>query len=146
MALNPNALVSVAEAKAYLKVEHIYENSLIESLINSASDQIEYEKGTCIKAADITSETHGGEGDSFVVLRNYPINSITSVLINDESMALTNFTYVSSTGILTYAGLFPKGSVIKISYNAGYSVVPNRYKMWCLQLVSDYYEGRGGEL
>lgn len=147
MVLNPNALITVNEAKSYLKVEDTFENTLIESLINSASDKIEYDRSTCIKAKDIVDEVHSGEGDSFIVLRNYPINSLTSVSIGGQSIPINQFSYVSSTGILNYNGTFYKASGnIKVSYNAGYENIPGRYKLWCLQLVSDLYEGRGGDL
>lgn len=146
MALNPNALITVAEAKTYLKVENALENSLIETLINSATDTIEYDSNTCIKATDITDEVYNGEGDSFLVLRNHPVNSLSAVSINDETIPLESFNHAPGTGILVYKGTFPKGiGNVKVSYNAGHTTIPGRYKTWCLQLVSDYYEGRGGD-
>ena len=147
MTLNSNAIITVTDAKAFLKVENDLENSLIEMLINNASDQIEYERNTCIKAKDLVDEIYSGEGDSFIVLRNYPINSLTDVKIDGQSIPLTEFTYVSGTGTLHYNGTFPKGyGTVKVTYNAGYTNIPGRYRTWCLQLVSDYYEGRGGDL
>jgi uncharacterized phiE125 gp8 family phage protein len=146
--LNDNAIISLEEAKEYLKVEHDLENNLIEELINQASDIIEEQRGSCVVSKSIKHEPYLGGGDSLIVLNNYPVNDLTEVIVGDNSISLDNFTLESDRGIIHYRGKFPLNSLVKISYSAGYGsfTLPSRYKYQCLKIVSNVYEGRGGEL
>jgi uncharacterized phiE125 gp8 family phage protein len=145
--LSPNALITLAEAKRYLKVEHDLEDTLIEDFINSATEKIERRNNSIIKARDIVGEVHDGLGDKMLVLRNFPVNTLQSVEILGEDISISNFTINSAEGTIHRGSRFPnRDASVVVSYNAGYTVIPDRFKTWCYRLVSDMYEGRGGEV
>jgi uncharacterized phiE125 gp8 family phage protein len=149
VALNRNAIITLEEAKSYLKVEHDIEDSLIEGLINQASDQIEYDNNTCIVSQDFYDEPYDGTGDNFLILRNYPVNTIISVKIDNTEIPSSEYSVIGREGTLNFYRTLPPGpGRIKVFYNAGYprDRVPGRFKKWCTQIVSDLYEGRGGEI
>jgi uncharacterized phiE125 gp8 family phage protein len=138
-------LITLAEAKEYLKVQHSLEDDLITELIEQASDRLAEKRGILV-AKDFIDEEYNGGGDEFVILYHYPVNSITSVTVDGNEV---EYEVDKRLGFLYAEGSFPRGpGRLKITYNAGFSVdnVPPRYKRACMKLVSDYYEGRGGEL
>lgn len=145
MALSPNAFLTVQDVKDYLKIEHNFEDTLIENLINRATDFLEKKvlfRG--IKARSYT-ETYDGEGTAELFLNNYPVTSVTNVSIDGTVLNSTDYEVSKDTGIIRFYGLFPEGSSnVTVTYTAGYDPVPDVYISDCLDVVANLYENRSG--
>jgi hypothetical protein len=116
------------------------------------------------EAASYT-EYHNGECADKVVLKNIPVNSVTSVAVVDgtASAAVGSTTYTTDTlaGILGFrgpsgplawdlslpmgqGGRFPDGfRNVKVVYSGGYSTVPADLNHAMVELVSQMYRARG---
>ncbi len=91
MALAANAIVSLADVKAYLRITTSDDDSLLETLIDTASTRIEsYCDRKIIEQT--FRESYNANGQRTLRLRNYPVSSITR-LATGNKLAFT----VSST-------------------------------------------------
>jgi uncharacterized phiE125 gp8 family phage protein len=153
MALNANALTSLAFAKTYLKIPALETtlDSIVEFWINVASQRIETETRRKLKA-QATIEFQDGRNNNIIVLREYPANSITSLTIDsdgvftDPSDIIDPASYRitdSGNSLLLIDQLFPRGYCnIKVVYNAGYASVPSDLENAALWFVSYYHKMR----
>lgn len=153
MALNANALTSLAFAKTYLKIPALETtlDSIVEFWINVASQRIETETRRKLKA-QATTEFQDGRNNNIIVLREYPANSITSLTIDsdgvftDPSDIIDPASYRitdSGNSLLLIDQLFPRGYCnIKVVYNAGYASVPSDLENAALWFVSYYHKMR----
>lgn len=126
-----NDLVTFAMAKEYLKIDD--SQSIITGfLISAISDRVEAITGRNIKAADYT-EYKDGTGDSYIILNNYPVNTITSICIDTErafpagnNVASTDYYLNTATGIIELYHIYTTlgKKIIKVIYNAGFATVP----------------------
>jgi len=115
MALSDYALVTVAEAKVYLKINNSDSDAVLEALVETATRKTEDYCGTRWVSREI-AETHIGQGEKYLYLYRMPITEITSVTIDD--VAYTSYTERLSIGMLY--GLWEKLSEIVVTYTAGY--------------------------
>lgn len=153
MALNANALTSLAFAKSYLKipVAETSQDTIVEFWINAASDEIESSTNRKLKAQALTEYQHGRR-NNICVLKEWPINAITSLAIDetaqftDPATVLTSTEYVIGddlNSVVLINRTFPNGfNNIKVVYNAGYSTVPKDLENACLWLISYYHKMR----
>jgi hypothetical protein len=153
MALNANSLTTLAFAKTYLKIPALEtsQDALVEFWINVASQRIETETDRKLKAQAIT-EYRDGSGKNILVLKEFPINSITSLNIDTGGLFTDPSTLIPATdyriadegnSIVLLNQLFPKAYyAIKIVYNAGFTPVPSDLENACLWIVSYYHKMR----
>lgn len=133
-ALDTNiALVSLAEAKEFLKVTGVGDDTILNHLINGVSQWVSGYLKRCLVSKAHT-EYYSGDGEMEIQLRNYPIISVTSINIDalrvfDASNAVdvsANIIIKKGVGLLRAFNLmygFTAGeSNIKIVYVAGYTV------------------------
>lgn len=126
------AIVSLAEAKEYLKVTSSGDDAIISHLINATSAWVQnYIKRDVVSQSRV--EYYSGDGSSELILKNRPIAAVASLYI-DELRAWGSDTLVDSAnliikkgqGILTAFNLlygFTHGHAnIKVTYTAGYTV------------------------
>ncbi len=132
-ALDPAvALVSLAEAKEYLKVTNSNDDVILSHLINAVSAWVAgYLKRNLVATSYV--EYYSGDGSFEMMLRNYPINSISAINIDalrvfasDNAVDVTaNVIIKKGQGLIRAFNLlygWTSGeSNIKISYNAGYT-------------------------
>lgn len=146
MALDPYALVTLQQAKDYMKVEHEEENTLIEDLINRATYYLEQQKyRRPLKQRTFTDELYNGMGTKELRLSTFPVASISTVgyVSSSGHVALTDYRVDARRGILYRSGGWIDGvSNYQITWIGGYDLVPYWLEQECLQLVSDWYEGR----
>jgi hypothetical protein len=83
MALADNALVSLADAKAYLGVGTSGDDALIERLINAESSRIERYCDRNFRKQSYR-ESYNGSGQRRLRLRNYPVIGISRVAIGNK--------------------------------------------------------------
>jgi len=156
MALNANALTTLNQAKTYIKIplSELSQDSLVELFINAASDLLETETNRVLKAKTIT-EYQDGRRQNIIVTKEYPINSVDELWIDNYSKFTNPSDQVASadfdvtdeeSSILYIQSSFPKGyRNIKIVYNAGYATIPADLEHACLWLVFWYAKIRNAE-
>lgn len=126
------ALVTLEEAKEYLKVTTSNEDAVLSHIVNAVSAWVAgYLKRNLVSAARV--EYYSGDGSVELVLKNYPVTVLTYIRV-DENRTFGSDTAVDSTdyilkpvqGIVRAFNLYgnwPCGeSNIKVSYTAGYTV------------------------
>jgi uncharacterized phiE125 gp8 family phage protein len=153
VALNANALTTLAMAKSFLKVPagDATQDSIIELCINSASAYLQGATDRKLKSQAYTELRHGSN-NNIILLRNYPVTLISEIAIDCESQFTDPNTIIStdryiicddSNSVLYINSLFPSGyNNIRIKYTAGYIDVPTDLEMACLWLVHFYYRIR----
>lgn len=139
-----NALVSLAEAKTFLKISAESEDSVIEDFINRASVWANDYTGRRLKSRS-SSDVYDGDGSDILLLRDYPVNAVTSFQIVDEPVPLIiyeDFSLNAENGIIkTKNGrMITKGfHNVSITYTAGYSTPPETIKEAVLLYVGRLY-------
>jgi len=149
MALNANALTTLAFAKSYLKIptaETSYD-ALVEHWINAASQYIETQTNRKLVAQSIV-EYQSGRKSNCIIPREYPINSVSEIKVDQSGLFTDPATIISSSEygigeesayIVAYSMIFPAGHRnIKLTYNAGYSTIPSDLVDATLWLVAQF--------
>lgn len=147
MALNSNALVTLEEVKQWLGNSTI-NDLVLEIYINGISDMILKMIGRNILATDYI-ENIQGTNTEYLLLKNYPVNSVRSVVI-DGMMEMDSTDYeVDNNGIIFkgsgwwasgYSDLMSRRRTltqrtIRVNYNAGYEEVPSDLKLLTLGII-----------
>lgn len=133
------------------------DQTLVQALIEASTSAIEKECRRIFGAANYV-EVQDGNRENFLFVHNYPINSLTSIVIkvddtgdNDITLTSTALTYCSETGeirwdkltadVTDYLGYFPEGfQNITIRYNGGFSEIPTPIQQVCAQIVIQLYK------
>jgi uncharacterized phiE125 gp8 family phage protein len=147
MALNSNALTTLANAKAWLKIPTLETgtDSMVEMFINAASDDVEQYTQRKLKAQSHT-ETHHGRGSNAIMCLEFPLNSVTELRIDWEATFTDPSTLIdpdryrieaSSGCVFLRNQSFPKGyNNIRVIYNAGYATIPSGLEQAVLWIVA----------
>lgn len=152
MALSDNALVTVAEAGAFCKLESATittDTLLLEDLIEAATQDAEDYTGRCFISRSIV-ETHIGDGLTMIRLWKWPVLSVSDIKIDSTSIAAGGWTERLSIGRVYYTNGFDTDAEVIVYYTAGYgsrsqaqAACPTA-KEYVLQLVARAYENREG--
>lgn len=117
----------------------------IERLISLASVRAETVTNRVLGAADVT-RYYDGNGRDLLDLREYPVNSVTSVHV-DQDMdfeaedAVTDYKVLTDLGMLYRSGGWTAGTQnIKVVANVGYSTVPEDLEESVIQLVGYWHQ------
>lgn len=145
-----NALVTVDEAKTYLKISAVTEDSVIENLVNRASTWANDYTGRLLKSR-VNTEYYDGDGTGTLQLKQYPVTTLTS-LYDDPARAFGAGTAINvtndvilngDTGTITLfnaAVAFNVGTMnVKAVYTAGYVTVPESLKEAVLLYIGSAY-------
>ena len=153
--------VTLAEAKAHLRIDHADEDTLITALIATATAGAEHETGRALMAQ--TWEVTLDAFPDAVELTRTPVQSIESVTYaNSEGTptVLSNVFYALDAAdefgwayvVPAYAGAWPETrdeiNAVRVRYVAGYASaeeVPAAIKSWILLQVGALYENRESE-
>ena len=129
MDLDPNALCTVEDVKDYLGLVDGSDDGKITDWINDVSDDCE---GFCNRKflkRTYTDEKYDGDNTQTLLLRQRPIVSIASLVLEENADALTvdeYYIYAAQGKIVLDAKLFPmKRQEIGITYDAGYNGLTN---------------------
>lgn len=121
MALNPNALTTLATAKAHIGISGNGDDTLIELYINAISNFIENWTGRKFLKDDYTVKLNGAGNSNRLYLNVSPIASVASVKIDNVLMPSLDYLAYNDEGYLHYSGNWPKGNQnIEVVYNGGY--------------------------
>jgi len=153
MALNSNALTTLATAKTYLKIPtgELSQDALVELYINAASQELEQECDRKLKTQAIT-ETRHGRKQNILLLKEWPVTAIAELRIDGQANFTDPSTLIPATdyrlgedaqSIVLLNRVFPNGyGNIKAVYTAGYVTVPSDLEHACLWLVSWFQQMR----
>lgn len=150
MAVNANALTTLAMARTYLKVPTATVDAaldtMIEFFINASSEYIEKETDRKLKSQSITELQHGRKSN-LLLLKQWPVTAITSLHIDAQGVygsdtlidAAEYRIADDSNSLLLMDQIFPNGyNNIKVVYTAGFASVPTDLEHACLWLVTWY--------
>lgn len=155
MTLADNALTTIEAVKSYLKNDSTYDDARIEMLINACSSAIENYCRRNFKVATYTDEEYDGNNNRYISLYNYPIVSVDSVSINDSVIPQEEYIVKKKIGVLArkynntvtgitynrYVPIWVKGDCnIKVTYTAGYDVIPPDLEQACILYVMSFYK------
>ena len=153
MALNANALVTVAQVKSQLDIQgsDTSQDTRIDQLINAASDHLEYLTGRKLKSQSFTHQ-FPGSGTPFLLLREYPVTAVSAVHV-DATWAFGAGALVASTEYRMHKGigLIRRGPTlwdctdalaVQVAYTAGYASVPVDLQQATLTLIEIMYDMR----
>ncbi|MBY0474213.1 MAG: phage head-tail connector protein [Nitrosomonas sp.] len=149
--------VTLAEAKAQLRVTNSYEDALIASLIVAARDLCEAETGRALmpQTWELSLNCFSDE----MCLQHVPVASITSIKYTDadgaeQTLASTEYVLDTSSNwksrvVLAVGKSWPQIysgiNNVRIRYVAGYpnaSAVPQSLKQWMLLQISHWFRNR----
>lgn len=163
MALNSNALTTVANEKSYLGLTVSTHDTLLELLINACSEWIENECGnrTLQDSGEDITELHDGDFDGTnrnkIFPKQWPLNSITS--IEYKTGSLSSPTWVEFTtdeyttddvaGIIYFTGftsglssIHPNRQNIRLIYQGGFTTTPSDLELACLKMTAKEFDKR----
>ena len=142
------ALFTLAEVKTYLNISDTSEDYYLQTLVDMVDAYVKKYTMRNLEETTYTKELYDGPGTNSLVLRNYPIISVTEVLeMTDEVEVATvserfndaddgYFVLNDREGIL-YRDIpwtRRRGS-IEVTYSAGYSTIPDDLKWACFAIV-----------
>lgn len=120
------ALITVAEAEAWLNITDPSESTGLVDQIEAASSAVEAYCSRKFEQATVT-ETYTGGDTGMIFLRRTPITAVTSVTVDD--VAKTAFTFDYATIKLKNGEKFPAGSGIVVVYTGGFVNIPYDVKL-----------------
>jgi hypothetical protein len=141
-------LTDLDTAKAWLGVTTTTYDTLVGGLITAVSSFITNYLGRQLLTASYV-ETYRGNGQSLMLLRNFPITAVASVAFAGQTLttpadpvALTSG-YLFDDRILKLIGhRFPLGRPVVVSYTAGYATAPADIAQAAVELVGEAYRRR----
>lgn len=157
MVLNNNALATLTDTKAYLKVTVATDDSLLEGLINACSTAIENFCRRSFYTTTYENEYYDGNNTRYLNLNNYPVSAITQVMVNGVVIDPSNYIVKNPSGVLARIGPYPntftglsmsrfntvwnRGDYnIQVSYTAGYDPIPEDLALACKMYVAAIYK------
>lgn len=163
MALATEALITVAQAGAWLKLDNatiVADTELLEELILSATKEVEEFCGRKFITQTIT-ETHVGNGETYLELNYWPVTDVTSITVDGTALTATEWSERLTIGRVYCAEVWESAvdasavweldSEIVIVYTAGHdssraaaqAKVPQAVTA-VKMLVAEQYENREG--
>lgn len=145
-----NALTTWEKAQEFLGASD-EEQEYVEDIINAASARANKETKRLLLARDLT-EYYNGNGGQILPLRQWPINSVSSLYLDsarefDSSSLVEESLYLidpdSETFLVLEGTVLPVGyRTVKVSYNAGYASddIPYDLEESVLELVAYWYK------
>ena len=165
MSLLAHALTTVARAKVFLDITIADDDTLIERLVNSATDFIEKYCDRRFKKTTYSNEIYNGSGSNKLLLKQYPVDSASAFTLEKRD-SISNEDSFSDIESEDYFVHWEKGIVenvrsifysyprhYRISYAAGYDydnaasylsdVGAADLEYACWKLVSSLYDETG---
>lgn len=149
MALQTNALLTVQEVLDYIKSQDRNPStnpnaSLLESLINRASDFVETYTGGPVINKTITVDLDG-DGSDEIALPYYPVQSISSILVDGVDMTANADFYPEGFLFFKDGNTFNPGRknvhvVYSAGHGAGMDEIPQDIKQAALLIVHYWYK------
>lgn len=133
--------VTLAQAKAWLRVTHDDEDDLITALITTARQICEGHISKSFVERTVTAIVRNDLGN--IKLPYGPVGNVTYVY-DSEGNAYASGSY-SVTGVSDKRLAYPIASYVKVVYTAGYAVLPQQFKTALKEQLAWLYVNRGDE-
>src|SRR6478736_9328128 len=133
--------VTLAQAKAWLKVTHDDEDVIITALITAARQMCEGYVSKSSVERTVTAIVRNDLGN--IKLPYGPVGNVTGVFDIDGT-EITGTSY-AITGVSDKRLGYPMIGYVKVIYTAGYAVLPQQFKTALLQQLSWLFVNRGDE-
>lgn len=145
-------LTTKENVKALLGITDTSSDALIDDLVANVSAFIEVATNRKFDASKELVEVYDGCGVGNIVLRQYPVISVTKIEYNQGTQANPNWIVIDPVNYIVYAyqgmvyGAFPAFvQNIKITYKAGFTDIPAELTLLANQLASKEYEQRNAQ-
>ncbi len=137
-AVEPYALTDLATVKTYTGTE--YTDEEIQLAINTVSREIENYCNRVFNPTDYSIKL-SGSGRQALVLPQYPVLSITSIVMDDMAVETADYDNDDLAGILYHDTYWTKGvRNIAIVYRAGYTTLPRDLTMVATKMTVDHLQ------
>lgn len=139
-------LTTVANVKTYLGIAGSADDALIENLIDRVTNFVQKYCNRKFTKSNY-DEYYDGSGTGYLLLPNYPIDSVTLLEIDDITKASTDYAIYTDSGMIRLKnGQFTDGILnVHVTYTAGYANVPKDLEQACTEIVAMKYYSRGTE-
>lgn len=140
-------LTTLVNVKSWLGITSTTDDALLTRLITAESSYIQTWISRTI-ASTAYNETRSGSGTPIMVTAQYPIISVSSLKINENTIPATTSAlvpgYMFLNRTITLIGyVFTNANMnVKIAYTAGYATTPPDIEQACIELVSIRYRER----
>ena len=143
-------IASLSELKSYLWITDSSQDTILTIFLDSADDFVRSYIGREIESATYT-EYFDGDGQREILMKNYPVTTLTSFEENTGTIqtpvwtAVDSSTYKLSPNIAKLFLTFYKSrgfQNFKVVYVAWYATIPGDIKLATLKLASGYYNRR----
>jgi hypothetical protein len=152
MALNANALTTVATMKSHLAITSSLEDTRLELFINAASEVLEKYCDRKFKSATYT-EIHSGSGNNILMPLQYPLISITELRIRTDFSTLwtdattliasTEYAIIDDSQSVQYNGAIARGfGNVRLIYVAGFATIPSDLELACIWAAEWFFKHR----
>lgn len=136
--------ISLEEAKLYLRIDHDYEDSMLEVFISAARSAAEGKTGRIVKPS-VWEWVVTGISDT-VRFPIAPCSGVASVSVEGVTVDPSLYQVTAGNicpifGTITPLSGFPEGTAT-INLNAGYTSIPDDMRKWILTRIADFYEQR----
>lgn len=157
------AFTTLDEVKTFLGIAGTADDDLLEALIDNASSFIDNDCRRRLKATDYDSAVtadqencwYDGDASRILILRQYPVNSVSSLVVSGATIDAASVTdYYGSTGYVIYqsrghlfygSGFAAGIKNVRVSYNAGYATDSREWyelRQLCQSLVGWVFNNR----
>ncbi|MHB1001276.1 MAG: hypothetical protein ACYC27_18690 [Armatimonadota bacterium] len=136
--VEPYALTDLATVKVYTGTT--YSDAEIQLAINTVSREIENYCNRMFNPADYSIKLNGS-GRQALVLPQFPVLSVTSIVMDEVAVAAADYEIDSGAGILYHDYRWTKGARnITIVYRAGYTTIPPDISMIATKMAVDHLQ------
>jgi uncharacterized phiE125 gp8 family phage protein len=143
-------LCSLQDVKRYMPVNSNGDDTLLSSLITAASAWVENYINRSLLSASYSEEAIG-RGENGFVFRNYPVTAVSSLMVDGVTVPQainptdSGWRLVNSYMLRLNGWRFTPGSVVQISYTAGYASItalPAEVSQAVIEIVALRYKER----
>ena len=137
-------LTTIENVKGYLGISVATDDALLDRLVTSASAYIQSWLNRTFFAQTYT-DTFDGMGFNSRMVSNYPILSVTNVIVDTQSIplapnALASGYVIAERRIMLRGYQFNSGVLnCSVTYTAGYASVPPEIGQACIEIVANRY-------
>lgn len=136
-------LTTLANVKSWLGVSNTDDDAQLSRLITAASDFVASYCSRVFVSTVFTDRKYHGNGNSTLVLRNWPIISIQELAIDGVDVPASSYTFYDRM-IYLNNGVFNRGLAnVAVSYTAGYATIPFGLEQAVIELIAFKYREKG---
>ena len=148
------ALVTLDDTKSFLGYTNNSKDETTKLFINMATDFIEEYCNRRFKMTTYTDDKYDGTGEKNLLLKNYPVDTLTAIAENTQSdgngswviLDSDNYNVEVKTGIIEKKCSFNRGfQNYQIDYKAGFDDIPYDIQFACMSFVENLFRQRNAQ-